>query len=523
VVSASTSLVQVGAVGVGSAGQTLGNRGARENKRWQGNRKGGGRDQRARADRSGVIDKGGGVADNRVSAMTMARLLSRWESGEGPLHACLADAICQVISSGRLRQGTALPSQRELAQALAVSRTTVATAYQNLCAAGWLGSRQGGSTWVRQPNPYRHAAWQGDRLVSYAEQFGPLDLTSGTLPASPILRRILSQSWPHEMSDMLDLDGFVAAGWPELRDQVAAYFAELGLPTKDENLAISNGAHHSLVLVANALVAAGDTVLVEDPTYRGVFDVLGRLGARPIGVRTDRDGIDPDHLIELVRAHNPRLLYVMPAAHNATGITWTTERRQAVAKIADRFGLLVLDDASTIDLQLGRVVGPLGGLLPEELSVTLGSTTKLFWAGLRVGWVRGPVDLVNSVLRSRVTQDLAGSLPSQVIATRCLRLAVAARTLRRGELVQTRASAVDLLSRHLPQWQCEPADGSTLWVNTQIDATSLSARLRRHGILLNAGPTFSSSEGFVTFVRIPLGHMNTLAVALPMIAEILAS
>ena len=465
------------------------------------------------------------MTSSRVGAPALARLLSGWDEADAPLHTCLTDAIRRVITAGGLPEGAILPSQRLLAQALAVSRTTVATAYNDLQEEGWLGARQGGATWVRQPNPVRHASWQGDRLTSYAKIRGPIDLASGSLLASRLLPRILAGPWLRDLTAMLDTDGYAPAGWSVLRERVAGYFGTLGLPTSPDQLIITNGAHHSLSLAAETILGAGDVVLVEDPTYRGAFDVLGRLGARVVEVRTDEEGIDPQHLKAQIRRHRPRLLYIIPAAHNATGITWTDERRAAVAQVAAEADLLVLDDASTIDLQIdlprGQPVGPLGIELPDHLSVTIGSATKLFWAGLRVGWVRGPRQLIDALLRTRLALDLTGSLPSQVIAAECLDNIVEARILRRAELMQYRAEAVALLAEYLPQWSYRLADGSSLWVDTGMDATSLCARLRRRGILLNAGPTFSACGGFATHVRMPLGHRGALLAAVPEIAEML--
>ncbi len=462
---------------------------------------------------------------NRVGAPSLARLLSGWDDTEAPLHTGLTDALRRVIASGGLSEGAILPSQRLLAQTLAVSRTTVATAYNNLQEEGWLGARHGGVTWVRLPNPVRHSGWQGDRLTSYAEHRGPYDLASGSLLATHLLPRILHGPWLNDVIEMLDTDGYAPLGWSALRVGVAKYFDGLGLPTQPDQLLITNGAHNALSLAAEAILGAGDVVLVEDPTYRGSFDVFGRLGARVVGVRTDHLGIDPAHLREQIHRHRPRLLYVMPAAHNATGITWTDERRTAVAEIATNAELTVLDDASTSDLQIdlprGDLVGPLGVLLPDHLSVTIGSTTKLYWAGLRVGWVRGPAHLIEAVLRTRLTLDITGSLPSQVLAARCLENVAEARLVRRAELKQSRADAIALLTDHLPTRTCRLADGSTLWVDTGIEATSLCARLRRRGILLNAGPTFSISEGFTTHVRMPLGHRDALFAAIPLMAEVL--
>lgn len=455
----------------------------------------------------------------RVSTAQMSRLLATWELAEGTsLHEQLAAALRELVSAGALRPGTILPSQRELCRILAVSRTTVAVAYDTLRDEGWLESRQGGVTWVRSVSARNNPAWLGDRLTSYAEGDSALDLTSGAMPASPVMARVLRGNWVWELRRLLAVDRFIPAGWSVLRERVAAEYTAQGLATDADSVLVTNGAHHALTLVAECLVGMGDVVLVEDPTYRGALDVFGRAGARVIGVPTDVHGIDPFELERLVRQHRPRLLYVLPTAHNVTGVTWSAERRAEVARILTDARLTTVDDASTADLHAGEFPGWLGALLPRELSVTLGSLTKLFWSGLRVGWCRGPAALLAAMLRDRLTSDLAGSLPSQVLVAECLRVAGEARQLRSQDLAAVRAGALELLATHLPHWRPWPAPGGgCLWVDTGEDATALAATLRRDGILLNAGPTFSPTDGFETFLRLPLGRPAALAAAIPRI------
>lgn len=458
---------------------------------------------------------------DRISTAQMSRLLLSWETtSDAPIHEQLAAALRDLVSAGAIKPGTVLPSQRELGRILAVSRTTVAVAYDTLREEGWLESRQGGGTWVRSVSARNNPAWQGDRLTSYTTGDSALDLTSGALPASPVLGRVLRGDWVSQLRGLLTVDRFIPAGWAVLRERVAAEFSAQGLPTEADGVLITNGAHHALTLVAECLVGVGDVVLVEDPTYRGALDVFGRVGARVVGVPTGRDGIDPVALAHSIRQHRPRLLYVLPTAHNVTGVSWTGACRESVARIVTDLGLTTVDDASTADLHAGPHPGWLGALLPSELSVTLGSLTKLFWSGLRVGWCRGPQAVLDAMMRDRVTTDLAGSLPSQVLAAECLLVADEARKLRAQELDGVRTTALNLVAHHLPTWRPWPATGGgCLWVDTGQDATALVAALRRDGILVNAGPTFSPTDGCETFVRLPLGRPAALEAAIPRIAR----
>ncbi len=456
---------------------------------------------------------------DRISTAQMSRLLLTWQTAAGSsLHDQLAASLRSLVAAGALNPGTVLPSQRELGRILAVSRTTVAVAYDTLRDEGWLESRQGGVTWVRSVSARNNPAWQGDRLASYTHD-SELDLTSGAMPASPVLGRVLRGDWAADLRRLLAVDRFIPAGWSVLRERVAQSFTAQGLQTESDGVLITNGAHHALTLVAECLVGAGDTVLVEDPTYRGALDVFGRAGARVVGVPTDSEGIEPTALARLIRQHRPRLLYVLPTAHNVTGVTWTPDRRAAVAHIVTEAKVATVDDASTADLHAGPFPRWLGSMLPPELSVTLGSLTKLFWTGLRVGWCRGPASLLEAMLRDRLTTDLAGSLPSQVLGAECLLVADEARALRIQELDAVRTTVLSLLATHLPLWRAWPSSGGCLWVDTGQDATALCATLRRDQILLNAGPTFSPSDGFETFVRLPIGRAAALDAAIPRVAR----
>lgn len=464
-----------------------------------------------------------------LGAQQMARLLAGWDMGAGPLHSLLSRALRDQVASGALAQGTVLPSQRDLARVLAVSRTTVGTAYDALTDEGILASRHGAGTRVRTnrvpglveaAGPPAHP----DRLGTYVDPELPLDLGSGALPASPLMSRVLRGHWTTELRGRITLDRFLPWGLEEVRTEVAAYFAATGAPTDPSDVLLTNGSHHALSLVAARLVEAGDVVLVEDPTYRGALDVFQRRGARVVGVPVDEEGPDPLALRRAVRRHGARLLYVLPTAHNVTGRTWSPERRARIAEEVGRAGILVVDDASTADLHGAEHPGYIAPLLPPAQSLTLGSLTKLFWSGLRVGWLRGPSPLLQSILAERVTTDLAGSIPSQVLTGACLPLAAEARLHRRDELHAARLAARNLLTAHLPGWNVEEQHGGAcLWVDTHVDAAALSARLRRERILLVAGTEFSPGTSWSTHVRLPLGRPEVLRAAVPVIARVIGA
>ncbi|MGD8216152.1 PLP-dependent aminotransferase family protein [Aestuariimicrobium sp. Y1814] len=447
----------------------------------------------------------------RVSSSQLARNITGWDLGEGALHRLLADALRERITSGDLPTGAMLPSQRELARVLAVSRTTVGNAYDELTSEGWLSSHRGAGTRIRTSRLRAGPLAQGDRLRTYAAPAEPVDLSSGVLPASPLMGQVLRGNWDQELRGLLRV-GFLPWGVDSFREEVASYYDELGLPTTPNQVLATNGSHHALTLLVDCLLEPGDVVLVEDPTYRGALDVFGRRGVQVVGVPVDAGGIDPGALRLAIRKHQPRLVYVLPTAHNVTGVTWSAMRRQQVADVVTDSGVLLVDDGSTADLAPAEHPGHLGALLPEAQSLTIGSLTKLFWAGLRVGWIRGPAEVLQAALEGRVTADIAGSIPSQVLAAACLPLAAAARELRAVELAHDRQAASLLLQEYLPDWTHDPnAAGACLWVDTHQDTLVLASRAHRERVQLIPGSDFSPSDGWRSHVRLPLGRPDVLA------------
>lgn len=447
----------------------------------------------------------------RISGPRLGRLLDGWGARVGPLHDQLADALQQVLASGAVERGTALPSERALSATLAVSRTTVATAYDRLRADGWLDSRHGSSTWVRRGSDLTHRT--GDRLNSYVSSAADvIDLSSSALAGLPMVAEATRGEWLSELPELLAGSGFQPYGLDLLRDRVAHYYDALGLATREEHVLVTNGCQHALQLLAEAMLEPGDTVVVEDTTYRGALETFRLRGARPLPVPTDAEGMDLDQLERAARSERPRLVYLLPTAHNPTGRSWSRARREGLARIAARHDLTVVDDGSTMDLRFADAAPrPLALDLPSDAVITLGSMTKLFWGGLRVGWVRGTEDVLAPLAQLRCAFDLGGSLVAQLLAAELLPRAAEARALRRGQLRSAYEHVTDKLAELLPDWTWhEPDGGAALWVRTVEDAVALSERLHRHGLRLNPGAVYSPGDGFREFLRLPLSAEPTV-------------
>ena len=304
----------------------------------------------------------------------------------------LIGALRDAVRSGRLRPGTALPPSRTLATDLGLARNTVADAYAELVAEGWLNSRQGAGTWVVDVVRPAETAPRPKRV-----SMGPVH---NLMPGSPDVaefprarwaactRRALAQA-PNSALHMGD-----PRGRPELRTALAEYLARArGVRTSAESVVICAGVRHGVELLGRTL---GGPVAVE--AY-GLFlfrDALAAVGTGTVPISVDDHGAVVEELDEL---DVPAVL-LTPAHHNPLGVPLHPSRRTAVVEWAQRTGGFVLDDDYDGEFRYDRQpIGALQALHPERV-VYLGSTSKALSPALRLGWMALPDELVDRVVQT---------------------------------------------------------------------------------------------------------------------------
>jgi DNA-binding transcriptional MocR family regulator len=445
----------------------------------------------------------------------LVRMLNGWAAtGRGALHGQLAERVRHLVNTGELPAGVRLPSERALADGIGVSRNTVGAAFDELRGEGVLVSRQGDGTYVSAAG--RNGSVRGDdRLRSFVLSDlagGLIDLRSAALPGLDLVADELDQMDRGAIGDLLCSHGYVPGGLPGLRQAVACYYRELGLPTQPGQVLVTSGAQQALRLVATALLEPGDFVVIEEPAFRGAIEVLRACGARLVPVPTGAGGVDVDALGSTVRRIRPALVVLQSASHNPTGAVLDESARAAIAQLAQRTGTPVLDDAAVtdalIDAPLPRPMAAFGGPI-----ITVGSASKSFWGGLRVGWLRATPDMVGQLTPVKGAEDLGTSLVAQVLTTRLLGRIDEARAERRTTLGAARQAVLAKLAQDLPDWRpLPPAGGASLWVQLPgCGATALAERAARAGVNILAGPTFSCRDRLDDHLRIafamPLDHV----------------
>lgn len=444
----------------------------------------------------------------RFSANQMARMLVGIGERSGPLYRQVSDSLSELMDRGALPPGAVLPSERSLASALAVSRTTVVAAYQALRESGRLERRQGSGTKVSADLSRQTVSGLAGDNASSLFLNGPLatiDFATAALPSLDMVSEIAADLTREDYSRLTRTHhGYHLRGLPALCERIARWYSDAGLPTTPEEILVTSGAQQALELVARGCLHPGDGLIVEKPTYRGALEVFGWTGSRIRSVGVDGEGMDVRGLEALLATDTQRLVYVQSTGHNPTGAVLSKERRKRLIRVLDQHDVVIVDDTSLSGTSFDGWT-PAPALGTHERLITIGSMSKLFWGGLRIGWIRATPQVVSRLARVRGTTDLGSSLIAQEIARRLIDQHDSAAAERRASLPQNLRTLTDLLAVHLPHWTWqEPQAGASLWVRMpQGEATHFAQIALRYGVALLPGGVFSSDGSTDDHIRLP--------------------
>ena len=453
-----------------------------------------------------------------IGPQALADLLGRWPAADGPLYRLLATRIGRLADTGVLPPGTRLPPERPLAAALAVSRNTVALAYQVLRDDGMAESRQGSGTRLMPHLITPAAAHRANGF--FAGLLGgtvAIDLTRAAVECAPIVAEALQSPrdvlGDRELSRLTADAGYLPHGLAELRAAIAAMLtAAHSVPTEAAEVLVTTGAQQALDLLVRSEVTPGRAVVTEDPTFPGFLDAVQRAGGRLVGVPPG----DVARIADAVAAHQPALVYLIPSFHNPTGALLPAAARPDIVALARRHpDVTVIDDLAMVDLPLGEASAaggqkppsPLAALAPRLPNVvTVGSFSKSYWGGLRTGWVRAPEGIIARLAAAKAAADLGSPPFQQAILAALVRERHDEILSGRADWTRDRYAAVaSALESLLPAWTwTPPAGGLTIWARLPGDADSSAfaqAALRR-GVAVVPGRLLSVSSRRSPWLRL---------------------
>ncbi|WP_106400441.1 MocR-like transcription factor YczR [Actinocorallia populi] len=440
-----------------------------------------------------------------VSGLQLARLLGELPA-ERPFYAVLAAGVRALIQDGRLPLGVRLPAERDLAVALSVSRTTVTSAYDALREDGYVSSRQGSGSWTTLPPVAmaHHSPATAFTATPVGSHSDTIDLGCAA-PGAPGVFAEAVDAAVRELPRYSCGAGYQPAGLPVLRAAIAERYTARGVPTRPEEIVITTGAQQACDLLVRTLVDRGDAVMLERPTYPHVLSALRSRGARlvPVGVA---DGWDLDLIAAGMRQAAVRLGYFIPDFQNPTGHLMSQPDRAALVEAARAAqGQLVIDEAFA-ELGLDADAGvPVAAHDTGGRVITVGSASKLFWGGLRIGWIRTTVPLARRLASAREPLDISSPVLEQLITAELFRRLEEVRAERKAGLTASRDALVAALEARLPAWRFTvPVGGMTVWARLPAPVASAFCEVAlRHGVRIVPGPVFGADGVLEDAVRLP--------------------
>jgi DNA-binding transcriptional MocR family regulator len=424
-------------------------------------------------------------------------------AGQKPVYRAIADALSADLAAGRLAPGTRLPTHRDLAWALGVTVGTVSRAYAEAERRGLTFGEVGRGTFLRGPaaaEQYFYPESQGTEAGVIEMGFAYPAPADESQELSPILTALAAPPQPE------GLFGYQSyAGTAVHRAAGAAWVARRGFTVAPEQITLTGGGQHAMLVALAALTRPGDRILTECLTYPGLQAAARLLGLKPEGLPMDAHGLCPEALDAACRSGSAKALYCLPVLHNPTNVTMPEARRQTIAEIARRHQLPVVED-------------DVYGLLPEtappalcsylpDLGFYISSLSKTVSPGLRVGYLAAPAWAAAQVNRAQRGSCWMGSPLTAEIATRLVTSGAADRLLRaRREEARARAR---LAERLLGNWDLRSAaEAIHLWLLLPEPwrAAEFTEEAQREGVNITPADTFAVGRQAADHaVRICLG------------------
>ncbi len=416
------------------------------------------------------------------------------------------------VMEGRLRPGDALPSTRTLSRRLEVSRNTVAIAYDRLCAEGFLTSRVGAGTFVREGiRPVDPAAPPPSALrprAIWTDMPEPVDMS--TVEAEydfrmgiPDSRRFPFPAWRARISRHLrprrvgKASHIGPAGVPALRQAIARHVAiSRGLRVTPQDVFVTSGSQQAVDIATRVMVAAGETVAVEDPGYPPHRRIFAAHGCKVAPVPVDREGIVVDAIPPAAR-----LVLVTPSHQFPLGATMSMERRQELLHWADLNDAAIIEDDYDSEFRYGgRPLEPVHNLDASGRVLYVSTFSKVMLPTLRLGFLIAPHALHGAVARAKSALDWHTAVPEQAALAAFIEDGLLSRHIRRMRRLY--AQRHDRIVEHLahtfgPHLEPIPTVGglhlsATFPAGANVDDIAVVRRALSRGVALQAVSAFSS-------------------------------
>lgn len=448
-----------------------------------------------------------------------------------PRYLQIVQSIREKVLHGEWSVGRKIPTQRELSEKFGVNRSTVITAIEILKSEGILEGRAGSGVYIVNNkwsilNDYTPINWhdlskwaihpQSENTVQtineYETKKGIIQLSKGELGPDLFPQIEINEAANrafHQVSEFGYGDG---QGDLELRKELSLYLKKLGIQASPSNILIVSGALQAIKLISIGILTKGSMVYVENPSYIYSLNLFRSTGMNVKPVSILEDGINVGELEQQKIKRNLSALYVNPTYQNPTSTTMSLEKRKLLIETCQYYQLPIIEDDIYRDLWIEQPSPPpLKSLDKQGQVLYVGSFSKSIAAGLRIGWLIGPEDVVKRLSDLRMQIDYGSSYLPQLLVKELLSSGLYENhvTRVREMLKKKRDFLLHLLESHLFKYATwiKPQGGFFIWVifNRKMNMRVLFNRAIEKGVLFNPGFIYNDNK---STIRLSFAYTN---------------
>ena len=436
----------------------------------------------------------------------------------------LAEYIEKGIADGTFPPDKPLPSERYLASALSLNRSTVVNAYGELESMGLIERNRGSGTTISKDiwgiTKKRIPSWN-----RYIE-------AGSFLPSQPVTQKIRKEAVEHKLinlasgelseelfpksflSEITSTRSFIGSlgydhplGNEILRNTLTKHVKKSrGIETNPSSILITSGAQQALHLIVQCLLKPGDAIAIEDPSYNYNLPIFKSAGIKVHYLPVDKDGMNPEDLLSLYKKHRIKMIFLNPYFQNPTGSLLNKKKKEAILDISSKFGIPVVeDDPYSLTAFSGEKISTLKSMDRNGNVLYISSLSKIVASGLRIGWIIGPTSVIERLSDAKQQVDFGHSSYTQWIANDFLesenfhihiKRLIKELEKRRDKII----SSLDTYLKDLVEYSI-PQGGIHIWcqILKNYNEIQLLEESIKRGVIYVPGSTLGSKDGFVRF------------------------
>lgn len=467
-------------------------------------------------------------------------LLTINKKGKETVFRQIFNQITELINSDILKEGSRLPSTRDLAFSTGVNRTTIIRVYEELWAQGYVESTPGSYTRVRKRN---HAivtknenddAKNSNKLFndSLDLEYEPLiyyiengkSLERGKInflqlsPDSRLLEKKMVKSCMKEVMNETGTDPFNythARGYEPLRNGIARHMKLHNINVADKNILITNGSLQSLQLIFQTFSKPGDMIITEAPTNSVLLHIIKIFKLNIIDIPVKNEGIDLRNLTKVLKEVPVRFIYTMPTFHNPTGVSMPQAKREEFLNICREEDCIIIEDSIEEEMiYTGKAYLPLKAIDHIGQVIYLGTFAKVLAPGLKTGWIIAGHECIKKLTVVKTVFEISSGTISQILLSKFIEKGAYELHLRKMMRIFRKRMRVAIvavkryISAERIEWR-EPSGGYMIWIKLLTDyKEDIEKYISENGVMVHNGKYFFAKAPDYNYIRICISQTN---------------